>query len=126
MAGMPPSLFRGFARSIMPVHTKRKIDPMKKTKKTITESTMTAWQSYLSTLEHALTQMEKSIKDSVSDSAACTNEWCESVEEVIDELTEAIYSLNIPRWADPEQAARVKSLKKKAREVYAKYMQTAR
>jgi hypothetical protein len=87
---------------------------------------MTAWQSYLSTLEHALTKMEKSIEDSVSDSAACTNEWCESVEEVIDELTEAIYSLNIPRWADPEQAARVKSLKKKAREVYAKYMQTAR
>ncbi|MFZ0611450.1 MAG: hypothetical protein WAM73_04360 [Desulfobacterales bacterium] len=99
---------------------------MKKTKKAITESTMTAWESYLSTLEHALIQMEKSIEDSVSDSAACTNEWCESVEEVVDELTDAIYSLNIPRWAGPEQSARVKNLKKKAREVYTKYIQTAK
>jgi len=99
---------------------------MKKTKKAITESTMAAWESYLSTLEHSLTQMEKSIEESVSDSAACTNEWCESVEEVIDELTEAIYSINIPRWAAPEQSARVQNLKKKARELYAKYQQTAR
>ena len=99
---------------------------MEKTKKAITESTMTAWESYLSTLEHSLNQMEKSIEDSISDSAACTNEWCESVEEVIDELTEAIYAFNIPRWAGPKQSARVKSLKKKAREVYAKYIKTAR
>ena len=39
-------------------------------------------------------------------------------------ITEAIYAFNIPRWAGPEQSARVKSLKKKAREVYAKYMRT--
>jgi hydroxylamine reductase (hybrid-cluster protein) len=103
----------------------RKKVPMEKTKKTIAENTMRAWESYLATLEHALIQMEKSIEESVSVDAACTNEWCESVEEVVDELTEAIYSLNIPRWADPEQSHRVKTLKKKAREVYARYMQAA-
>jgi len=89
-------------------------------------SAMTAWASYLSTLEHALVQMEKSIEDSISVPSACTNEWCESVEEVIDELTEAIYAFNIPRWTNAEQSARVKSLKKKAREVYSMYMRTAR
>lgn len=98
---------------------------MENTKKSITENTMTAWESYLSTLEHALVQMEKSIEESVSVPAACTNEWCESVEEVIDELTDAIYAFSIPRWADAEQAARVKNLKKKARQVYAKYLQAA-
>jgi hypothetical protein len=87
---------------------------VEKTKKTITENTMRAWESYLATLEHALIQMEKSIEDSVSVGAACTNEWCESVEEVIDELTEAIYSFNIPRWADSTQSDRVKTLKKKS------------
>jgi len=95
---------------------------MEKTKKAISEKTMKAWESYLSTLEHSLIQMEKSIEESASTPAACTNEWCESVEEVIDELTEAIYSFNIPRWADPAQSKRVRSLKKKAREVYATYM----
>lgn len=98
---------------------------MEKIKKTITENTTAAWESYLSTLEHALVQMEKSIEESVSVSAACTNEWCESVEEVIDELTEAIYAFSIPSWVGPEQSARVKRLKKKTREVYAKYMQAA-
>ncbi len=98
---------------------------MEKTKKTIKENTMTAWASYLSTLEHALLQMERSIEDSISVPSACTNEWCESVEEVIDELTEAIYAFNIPRWANQEQSARVKNLKKKAREVYAKYMRAS-
>ena len=98
---------------------------MEKTKKTIQENTMTSWASYLSTLEHALVQMENSIEDSISVPSACTNEWCESVEEVIDELTEAIYAFNIPRWANPEQASRVKSLKKQARKVYAKYMRAS-
>jgi hypothetical protein len=86
---------------------------------------MMAWASYLSTLEHALIQMERSIEDSISVPWACTNEWCESVEEVIDELTEAIYAFNIHRWASPEQSARVKGLKKKAREVYSKYLRVS-
>jgi hypothetical protein len=98
---------------------------MEKTKKDITENTMRAWDSYLGTLEHSLIQMEKSIEDSISIPAACTNEWCESVEEVIDELTQAIYSINIPRWADTEQSDRVKKLKKEARKVYARFMQAA-
>lgn len=94
---------------------------MEKTKKAIEENTMAAWSSYLYTLEQALLQMEKSIEDSISIPSACTNEWCDSVEEVIEELTEAIYSFNIPRWAGKDQSERVKNLKKKAREVYAKY-----
>lgn len=98
---------------------------MEKTKKAIEENTMAAWSSYLSTLEHALVQMEKSIEDSVSVPSACTNEWCESVEEVLDELTEAIYAVNIPRWADRQQSARVTNLKKMAKEVHAKYVRAA-
>lgn len=96
---------------------------MEKMKKTIAENTMAAWDTYLSTLEHSLIQMQKSIEESVSVPAACTNEWCESVEEVIDELTDAIYSLKVPQWADPEQSSRVRHLKNRAREVYAKYTQ---
>ncbi len=98
---------------------------MEKTKKAIEEQTMEAWSSYLSTLEHSLVQMEKSIEESVSTPSACTNEWCESVEEVIDELTEAIHAVSIPRWADRKQASRVTNLKKKAKAVYAAYVRTA-
>jgi hypothetical protein len=41
------------------------------------------------------------------------NGWCASVEEVID-------AFNIPRRAGPAQSAQVKSLKRQARDVYAK------
>ena len=94
---------------------------MEETKKAIEEKTLNAWEAYYSSLAHSLKQMEMSIEDSVSVPAACTNEWCESVEEVIDELAQAIFTLNIPRWATEEQANSVKKLKKKAQEVYAKY-----
>jgi hypothetical protein len=95
---------------------------MEETKKTIEGTTMKAWSTYVSTLEHALVQMEKSIEESVAVPSACTNEWCESVEEVIDELTEAIYAVKIPSWAEPDQSERVKTLKRKAQDVYAKYV----
>jgi len=98
---------------------------MAQTKKSIEKDAMRSWTSDLSTLEQALRQMEKGIQDSISVTSACTNEWCESVEAVIDELTDAIYSLKVPRWADQEQSTRVKNLKKKAREVYAQYMRAS-
>ena len=98
---------------------------MEAAKKRIESDTMASWAAYLSTLEQALHQMEKSIENSISVPSVCTNEWCESVEEVIDELTDAIYSLNVPRWADKEQIERVKTLKKKARDIYAKYTQVS-
>jgi hypothetical protein len=94
---------------------------MEAAKKRIESDTMASWSAYISTLEQALLQMEKSIENSISVPSVCTNEWCESVEEVIDELTDAIYSLNVPRWADKEQISRVNFLKKRARDIYAKY-----
>jgi len=98
---------------------------MEKAKREIEENTMNAWINYFNTLDHSLRQMEMSIKKSVSVPAACTNEWCESVEEVIDELAQAVYSLNIPRWATQEQADAVKNLKKKAQKVYAQYLKAS-
>ena len=96
---------------------------MEKAKQSIEEKTMNAWMNYFNTLEHSIKQMEMSIEESISVPAACTNEWCETVEEVIDELTQAVFTLNIPSWATSDQKNSVKDLKKKAQEVYAKYMQ---
>ena len=98
---------------------------MKKAKQEIEVKTLEAWKNYFNTLEHSLKQMELSIEDSVSVPAACTNEWCETVEHVIDELTQAIFTLNIPKWATKEQVKSVEDLKKKAQKVYAKYLQAS-
>ena len=86
---------------------------------------MASWLSSLSNLEHALAQMKKSFEESISVSSVGTTEWCRSVEKIIDELTNAIYALKTPGWADSEQSERVKRLKRNAQEVYAKYLRAA-
>ncbi|MDZ7597525.1 MAG: hypothetical protein U5J82_04345 [Desulfobacterales bacterium] len=98
---------------------------MEEAKKSIQEGTMASWLSNLSTLEHALVQMKKSIQKSISDPSASANEWRRSVEEIIDKLTEAIYALKTPRWADSEQSELVKGLKGNAQEVHAKCLRAA-
>lgn len=94
---------------------------MEAAKKRIESDMMASWAAYVSTLEQALLQMEKSIENSMSVPSVCTNEWCDSVEEVMDELTGAINSLSVPRWADQVQVERVKILMRKARDVFATY-----
>ncbi|MFO7495336.1 MAG: hypothetical protein R6X05_06835 [Desulfobacterales bacterium] len=98
---------------------------MEEAKKSIQESTKTSWLSDLSSLEHALSQMKKSIEGSISAPSPGTNEWSRSVEKIIDKLTDAIYALKTPGWVDSEQAERVKRLKRNAQEVYAKYLRAA-
>jgi hypothetical protein len=98
---------------------------MQEGKKSIREGTMASWLSHLSTLEQALSQMKKSIEESISAPSVGTNEWSRSVEKIIDELTDAIYALKTPGWADSEQSERVKRLKRNAQEVYAKYLRAA-
>lgn len=98
---------------------------MEEAKKSIQEGTMASWLSHLSTLEHALAQMKKSIEESIPLPSAGTNEWSRSVEKIIDELTNAIYALKTPGWTNSEQAERVKRLKRNAQEVYAKYLRAA-
>jgi len=98
---------------------------MEEAKKSIQESTKTSWLSDLSNLEHALSQMKKSIEGSISVPSVGTNEWSRSVEKIIDKLTDAIYALKTPGWVDSEQAERVKRLKRNAQEVYAKYLRAA-
>jgi hypothetical protein len=98
---------------------------MEEAKKSIQEGTMASWLSSLSNLEHALAQMKKSFEESISVSSVGTTEWCRSVEKIIDELTNAIYALKTPGWADSEQSERVKRLKRNAQEVYAKYLRAA-
>jgi hypothetical protein len=103
---------------------KRK-DAMEEAKKSIPKGAMASWLSHLSALEHALSRMKKGIEGSISAPSVGTTEWSGSVEKIIDELTDAIYALKTPGWADAEQSERVKRLKRNAQEVYAKYLRAA-
>lgn len=51
----------------------------------------------------------------------CTDKLRETTEEVIEELSKAIFSVSEPRWITQEDAKQIKSLKRRVKDLYAKY-----
>jgi hypothetical protein len=85
------------------------------------KETLEAWGNYVEALEKSLDQLEKDIEEASSMSDTCTSEWCQATEHVIDELGNALFSISEPRWAGDEYTQRIKSLKRRLHDIYAKY-----
>ncbi len=54
----------------------------------------------------------------------CTSEWCEATEHVIDDLSNSLFSISEPRWASEEEGQKLKQLKRRVHDLYAKYRET--
>jgi len=65
--------------------------------------------------------LEKDIDEAAEMTSICTDEWCEATEHVIDELANALYSMSEPRWSSEEDNKKIKQLKKRVHDLYAKY-----
>jgi DNA-binding ferritin-like protein len=91
--------------------------PKDETQKEIVES----WRTFVDSLEKSLNQLEKDIKEADEMTDICTNEWCESTEHVIDEISNALFSISEPRWATAEDSQKLKNLKRKVHNLYADY-----
>ena len=62
----------------------------------------------------------------ISLSEKCTGEWCEATEHVIDELSNSLFSISEPRWSSEEDSKKLKALKRRIHDLYAKYKATAK
>jgi phosphopentomutase len=91
--------------------------PKDETQKEIVES----WRTFVDSMEKALNQLEKDIQEADEMTDICTDEWCESTEHVIDELSNALFSISEPRWATTEDSQKLKNLKRKVHNLYADY-----
>jgi len=56
-----------------------------------------AWGTYLTALEKSIDMLEKDIEEAKKLAGVCTNEWCEAIEHVIDDLNNALFSISEPR-----------------------------
>jgi hypothetical protein len=54
----------------------------------------------------------------------CTSEWCEATEHVIDDLSNSVFSISEPRWGSEEDSKRIRALRKRLHDLYAKYKST--
>ncbi|SDB52256.1 hypothetical protein SAMN05660653_02607 [Desulfonatronum thiosulfatophilum] len=84
-----------------------------------------SWNIFLASLEESLNDLEKDIDEAANMKDICTDEWCEAIEHVIDDLNKNLFAISEPRWASKEDSNRIKQLRKKVYDLYAKYKQTA-
>ena len=75
--------------------------PKNETQKEIVES----WRTFVNSMEKSLNQLEKDIQEAKEMAGVCTDEWCESTQHVIDELSN---SLSRPMRHAPMASIRVR------------------
>jgi hypothetical protein len=83
------------------------------------------WRDFIANLEKSLDDLESGIDEAAQMSDACTSEWCEATEHVIDELSNSLFSISEPRWGSDEDNKKIKELKRRVHDLYAKYKSTA-
>ncbi len=91
----------------------------------IYDSYSASWRIYIQGLEDSLTMLEKDINEAAEMSEMCTSEWCTATEHVIDELANSLFSIHEPRFATEEDSQKIKSMKRRVHELYAKYKSVA-
>jgi hypothetical protein len=72
-------------------------------------------------LGNSLDMLDKEIDFTSKMVNACTIEWCQVTEQTLDEISNALFSISEPSWVADEDSKKLKALKKKVHDVYAKY-----
>jgi hypothetical protein len=79
------------------------------------------WKSFVDNLEESLALLEKEIDFTSKMVNACTLEWCEASERALDDISNSLFSISEPSWLSEEDSKKLKALKRKVHDVYAKY-----
>jgi len=84
-----------------------------------------SWKTYMENLNKSLDMLDENIEEVSQMQDACTSEWCEATEHVLDDLSSDVFSISEPRWAPKEVSDKIKALKQKTHALYAKYKSAA-
>lgn len=94
-------------------------------KDTIQKEVVEGWRVFVNNLERSLDLLEKDIEEAAEMAALCTSEWCTATEHVIDEISNALFSISEPRWISEKDSQKLRKLKRRLHDLYAKYKSTA-
>ena len=91
----------------------------------IQQEVVETWRVFVNNMEKSLEMLENGINEASEMTDICTSEWCVATEHVIDELSNSLFSISEPSWASKEDSDKIKALKKRLHDLYAKYKTTA-
>ena len=87
----------------------------------VQDNVLESWREQIRSLEESLDLLEGGIKEAAEMANICTDEWCQATEHVIDDLSNALFSISEPHWAPEEDSRKLKDLKKRVHRLYAGY-----
>lgn len=85
-----------------------------------------AWGVFAQSLEKSIRLLDADIKEAKHMASKCTDEWCAATEHVIDELSNALFSISEPRWSEATVSKKIKELKHHVHDLYSDYRQVYR
>ncbi|MBN1102305.1 MAG: hypothetical protein JXL84_02705 [Deltaproteobacteria bacterium] len=83
------------------------------------------WSSFVQSLEESVAVLEKEIDFTSKMVNACTLEWCEATERAIDDISNSLFAISEPAWLSSEDSGKLKALKRRVHDVYARYKSAA-
>ena len=87
----------------------------------IQQEVVDSWKALVESMERSLAMLERGIEEAEMMTGICTPKWCVATENVMDELNNRISSISEPRWSSQEDSERLRSLKKRLHDCYARY-----
>lgn len=85
------------------------------------ESFLTSHRDFMKNLEKSLALLEKNVGEAAELEKVCTDEWCRFTEELLDDLAKSVYSISEPRWVADKDSQKLKDLRSRIHDIYAKY-----
>lgn len=91
----------------------------------IQSNVVESWREHLRSMDESLGILEKGLNEAEEMREVCTDEWCMATEHVIDDLSNWMFSISEPTGASDEDTRKLKALKWRLHDLYAKYKNTA-
>lgn len=85
------------------------------------ESFMTGHREFMNNLDRSTLLLEQDIDEAAEMEEICTDEWCLATEHTLDDLANMLFSISEPRWANGHDSQKIKSLRHRVHDLYAKY-----
>ena len=79
-----------------------------------------AWHTYMENLFASMQSMEQTVNEAAEMPMNCTEDWCTNARALLDDLNHQIFSIHEPKWSTPEDSARIKGMKRKIYDIYAR------
>ena len=92
----------------------------------IQKEVVEGWRVFVNSLQKGLDILEEDIDEAAKMADTCTAEWCQAIEHVIDELSNSLFSISEPSWSSDEDSKKIKELRRKLHDLYAKYKATGK